>query len=306
MPTLAQDPTHQAGRRRRVRAEFKKRLAGANREINKFIESLPVRTRVIKNSLNVNKTIYEWLVDRFGYAQALREIRAIVEKWLQTNVDERENFFNTYIEEAYRDGTISASMRVSLLAEQAQFDPNDVASLDPVRIINSIAYQDRLNIVFTRQFTEMKGFSDSIIVDIARILTDTISSNDSPRVAQRKIKKSFKASRARAERIARTEINRSNSLGRLEQNKAMRNDLGIDVRVIHRSALQGDRTRDEHGKRHGKVFTIEDQQRWWDQDANRINCLCSTAEIIFDSNGKPYSNGVLKRLKAQRITRYGK
>lgn len=304
MPTLSQDPTQQAGNRRKARAALKSRLAGANREINQYFESLPRRAKQV-NSLKANKTIFEWLVDSFSYNQALREIRQIIERWLQTQGSERQNFFNKYIERAYQQGAINASLRVQLLAGQAGFSDAELARLEPLQIINSVAYRDRLNIVFTRQFAEMKGLSDDTIVSIARVLTDTITNGQSPRKAQREIKRQFGLARKRAERIARTEINRSNSLGRLDQNKDTRNRLGIDVRVIHRSALQGERTRREHGLRHGKVFTIEDQQQWWDIGSNRINCLCSTSEIVFDENGKPYSSGLLKRFEVQRKAHYG-
>lgn len=306
MPSVSLDPAQTAGIRRRANKEFKRRLIGARKEIYTLINSIPVNKKQVPDALQVNKNIYEWLVDSFGKQQADREIKRIVEKWLQTNVNDRANFFNSYVEDSYQKGTITASMRVQLLAEQAGYQASLTNQLDTLQVINSYDYQQRLSIQFTSAFSVMKGFSDKIISDIARVLSSVIVSGKSPREAQREIKKQFDTANARAERIARTEINRSNSLARLEQNKSTRDRLGINVQVIHRSALKFEATRRTHGQRHGTIHSIEDQAAWWDLGTNRINCLCSSTEIVLDENGKPYDSGLIERFTKQRKLHYGK
>lgn len=306
MPSKNLDPTGQSGNRRKSFAEFKYRLAGMQKDVLALFDTLPVTQREVQETVITNKTIYEWLVDSVGLTQAQQELRRIVQRWLQTDTTGRQNFFTNYIEEAYRKGAIEATLRVKLLAQQASLDPVAIAQMDPMLIVSSPAYVDRVNMVFTQAFTVMKGFSDDQIVDIGRILTQTITSGLSPRSAQQAIRKHFKTTRARAERISRTEINRSHSLGRLEQNKDTRNRLGIDVRVIHRSALQFERTRRTHGMRHGHIYTIEEQAQWWDEGTNRINCLCSSTEVVVDKDGKPYDTGLMAKFEKQRTQYYGK
>ena len=306
MPTVSLDPAQTAGIRRRVNTEFKKRLYGAQQEVIALVNAIQTKAKVIPDAIQVNKTVYEWLIDSFGRKQANIEIERIINRWLQTSGNERDNFFSSYIEDSYRKGSITSAMRVQLLAGQAGYEESLLQQLEAIQVINSFDYQQRLNVQFTNAFAEMKGFSQSTIDDISRVISSVITGGKSPRQAQREIKKRFHVANARAERIARTEVNRSNSLARLEQNKQSRDKLGINVQIVHRSALKFDATRKTHGLRHGTIHTIEDQAAWWDEGTNRINCLCSSAEVVLNKEGKPFDGGLIPKFESQRIAHYGK
>jgi hypothetical protein len=81
-------------------------------------------------------------------------------------------------------------------------------------------------------------------------------------------------------RVVRTEINNAHTQAKAEQQIDARDRLGIDVRTMHVSALVPN-TRASQAQRHGKLYTPEQQQAWWSEGSNRINCLCSTLEIVF-------------------------
>jgi len=70
--------------------------------------------------------------------------------------------------------------------------------------------------------------------------------------------------------------------------------------------LKFDATRKTHGLRHGTIHTIEDQAAWWDEGTNRINCLCSSTEVVLNKEGKPFDGGLIPKFESQRIAHYGK
>ena len=65
---------------------------------------------------------------------------------------------------------------------------------------------------------------------------------------------------------------------------------------MHISALLPT-TRSWHADRHGNVYTPEQQRRWWDEGANRINCHCSVRSVRVDKKGKVKNIQQQKRIK---------
>ena len=189
---------------------------------------------------------------------------------------------------------------MELLGTQAGYPEQVTQQLQAQNVLMSPPYRDRLQLMYGRSFNEMKGFSGQTSADLARVLADVMALGQSPRVAQKKIRERFGVANSRAERIARTEINNAYTTARLSEMKSARDDLGMNVMVIQRSALITGRTRSWHAARHGKLVTIEEQNAWWAEGANKINCLCSVSEAVLDSNGVPYDLGLIKRLTKER------
>lgn len=292
---IDKDPTKQAGNRRRSVTDINRRLLGAYRQVLDLYKDLP-------KEFVSNKTTYRYLLDDFRLQSVDERIRQIINDWFDTSTDTRPpNFwFNRYVGFAYDMGTSDSTDRLSLLGQQAGiFSDYELSQLDVEQIYQQPLYKRRIELVYGRAFNEMKGFSGNTATDLARVLSQVVADGRSPRDAQRMIKSRFGVARSRAERIARTEINRSYNVARHENNKELSKRLEIDMRVAHRSSLVPT-TRLTHGARHGNIYTLEEQQEWWDQGSNRINCLCSTTEVVFDKEGKPLSNGLVDKMKKQR------
>ena len=131
------------------------------------------------------------------------------------------------------------------------------------------------------------------------VLSESVMLGESARKAKSRITKRFNVASSRAERIARTEINRAYTVARTKAAQVVAKDLDITVNVIHRSSLMPT-TRSWHASRHGRIYTPQEQDDWWAEGANRINCLCSVSEVVIGEDGKPRSRGLIDKLEKQR------
>lgn len=285
------DPAGTAGIRRSAKAEIAKRLAEAEQEILPLIESLPVR------SITINKTRYEFEVDAERFEQISEEIKAIINRWLQTAQPNKPIrwFFDSHLNQSYRNGTVEAATRLQALVEAVSGEGvGDALSVE--RVLNSEPYRRRIELVFARVFEEMAGFADEAGTNLARVLAQGMAAGNSPRSIASAMRKEFRGLKGyRALRIARTEINKAHTDARMDQAKDARDRVGVDTMIMHISALVPN-TRATHASRHGKLYTIEEQQAWWSEGYNRINCLCSTLEIIF-IDGEPIQQDLIERMR---------
>lgn len=293
--TVKADPAQQAGTRRRAMTELRKRLRGARDEVLALVDSIPIR----KITVNAERYVYELSPERVAGIDAV--IREIVARWFSTQTETHPArwFFDPFVDTPTQQGTAQAANRISMLAGQAGYSTAVLTQFEVAAIMMSEPYRRRIELVHGRVFNEMKGFTGQTATELARVLTETVSLGRSPREAQRLIRQRFDVANSRAERIARTEINNAYTTARLEEQQRAR-DIGVDVRVVHRSALIAT-TRPWHAARHGRVYTIEEQESWWSEGANRIMCLCSVSEVVYDSEGKPYDQGLLKKLRKERM-----
>lgn len=297
---LELDPTRQAGNRRKANATLKKRLTGAKREVNQLVDSFRVEKTTVPGRYKINAVRYEWLIDEQRLAGVDAEIKAIISRWFGTQTEKRPSrwFFDSFLSSAYTQGTAESANRIAMLGQRAGVSSATLSQLQVESILMSAPYRRRIEFVFSRAFNNMKGFTDSLATDLGRILADTVTSGQSPRQAQRQIKKRFDVSEGRAERIARTEINRAYTNSRMEQGIDARDRLGIQVMLMHRSALIAT-TRATHARRHGQLYTFEEQMKWWDEGSNRINCLCGVSEVVVE-DGVMYDQELKERLIKQR------
>jgi len=287
------DPTRQAGNRRKAIADLKRRLNSAKREVLDVFSSVPVTNRVTY--------IYE--IDPSQLLTVDDRIRQIINYWLETQSEDKpaRYFFDAYGTRAATMGVGDSAARVAPQLEIAGFSTATLSQLEIENIIMGSAYRRVIELIHARAFNEMKGFVGDTARDLSRVLSQVVLDGRSPREAQRQIIKQFDQSVVRAERIARTEINRAYNVARNEQNKDVKNRLDINLVVAHRSALlPNGRTRKSHGERHGKMFTMQEQDDWWAEGANRINCYCGVIEVVLDKNGKPFDQGLIDKMEKQR------
>lgn len=302
VPTrIEKDPTGQAGNRRKAKADIGRRINRALDPVLDIVDSIPVTS--VENNWVQNRIIYRYdlSADRFGEINAF--IRGLIYRNLGLMNDRWQNgwFFERYLGIAYGQGTAQAANRIGSMIPEESTDANIVAirpELEIERILTSEPYRRRIELVYARAFENMEGFAGQASQALGRVLANGVALGKSPRQIQADIRKVFKdVSGYRALRIARTEINKAFTDARAEQTVDARDRLGLDVRVMHVSALVQN-TRRSHAARHGKLYTVEQQNEWWALGSNRINCLCSTVEILF-IDGKPVQKSLIKRQRAR-------
>jgi SPP1 gp7 family putative phage head morphogenesis protein len=301
IPTrLEKDPTGQQGRRLRAKADIKRRISQARDPVLSMLESIPVERREVNKIVSIftgNKVVYKYDIDALRLTQISSEIDALISQILELDQLGRPYrwFFDDYLSGAYQEGATKSAARMQALAEGVGLD-FEAAQLEIGEILRSQAYQRRFELVSARAFEDMKGFAGQAATDLGRILGDGVLTGQSPRIIARDIRRKFDQIEGyRALRIARTEVNTAFTDARSDQTKDARDRLGLEVKVMHLSALVQN-TRKHHAFRHGGLFTPEDQDQWWSEGTNRISCLCSTVEILY-LNGEPVQKDLIAKQK---------
>ncbi len=286
LPTRREkDPTGQAGNRLRGKRDIAKRIRELREPVLDILDSFPFE------SIQVNKTTYRYDVNPDRIDSLFDELLAAFYEALELN-NRRAWFFNDYLGKSWQDGTVQAFTRLNTLAESASPDIGEAMNLDSV--LSSPEYTNRFEIISARAFENMKGFAGQAAADLGGILGRGVAQGQSPRTIARDIRAKFEDIEGhRALRIARTEVNNAYAEARYEQGKDVRDRLGLDIRVMHVSALV-DSTRYTHAFRHGKLYTLEQQRDWWSEGTNKINCLCSTVEVVL-INGEPTQERLIEK-----------
>ena len=166
-------------------------------------------------------------------------------------------------------------------------------------VLLSPPYRERVTKLYTTEYNIFKGLSDNTSKQVIEQVTLGVQAGQSPAVIAGRINKRYNVAKSNAERIARTEVNKVYNDGLMETNVAIAKDFGVRAGVIHISALTST-TRDTHAARHGNAYSVEQQLEWWNEGANRINCLCTTKSVLIDSSGQVVDQALQNKVKAER------
>lgn len=283
-------PTGQVTRIKKAAAAIAERCRGAEAEVLELAQAIPVR------EITANAANYVYELDPQRLLLVDDQIRAIINRWLGLETLTPRWFFADYIGPAYQQGTAEATARIAALLEGQQIG----AAFQLESVLLSEPYRRRVELVMARSFNDMRGFAGEAANQLGAIIGNGVAAGISPREIADQIAANFdKTAGWRALRIARTEVNTAYNTARTEATVDARDRLGVEIKVMHRSALLLERTREDHAERHGKIYTPEDQTRWWSQGANRINCYCTTMEIVY-INGEPLNKALIERYNKQR------
>jgi len=270
-----------------------RRIAKARRAAFKDIDRAQALTIAAVESWPVER------VNRYGNAfydfkvslDALRALVAEIERTLAGG--EGPTVASEAAQAAYREGIAKAAQNLAGLS--------DDYTRTVFQRLGDALVQRRAALAGARVFEQMEGFAGETAADLSRILFDAVQTGENPRDTAKAIRQRFSVSKSRAERIARTEVTGALRRGRWDEARDAEEKLGMQVRLIHYSALIAGRTRRSHARRHGKIVTVEEQAAWYSQDANSINCLCTATEVTVDADGKPiFGKKLLDRLEKQR------
>ena len=181
-----------------------------------------------------------------------QEDRVILEVGNRQRIGEsiEQTWQNVFIEDSYKRGVQRASFEMG----RQQF-PN-FSSIETrggiAAVMSSPFHVDRMGVVFTRAFNELKGITDAMDQQISRILAQGLADGDGPRLLARKLNSTisgkglgdlgirdslgrFIPAQRRAEILARTEVIRAHHQGMFQEYKNFRVQ-GVNVQAEFRTA----------------------------------------------------------------------
>lgn len=285
LPTNLGDPTGTDPKVRQATAEFKRRIRLCRGAYLDLLDKIDFDT-VVTNAIR-----YEFRTLPNILAQLLEETGRLVDQFL--GADTIRNWFTVgYVIPAYEKGSAAAWRNLGVQSTEYQALRPTLLSL-----LQSAPYQNRIGLIRAREFELMKGLSAEVKQGLSQQLTAGLAQGIGPKQIAKNIAAQTGIEERRAERIARTEVNQALRTARMDETQDASSRLGIQVKVMHLSALSPT-TRATHAARSGKLFTVQEERDWFAEGANSIQCKCSTSEVLVDDKGQPRSKGLVDRVRA--------
>lgn len=299
------DPTQQAGREKRAYADFRRRLKAIYAEINETVIGVLRPREVALNgarSYILNRdAFYYYELDRSQLDNLDAIIAEIIDRIMMQRKGQHEVWMEEYTAQAYQQGTGYAWASLGVQSEIYSRAYSDLAY-----VLMTPEYRNRIGIVTSRTFNDMRGFTDELAATTRRILGDTIANGESPRVAAQKLngylvdtEGTQKKAASRAATIARTELGVAYRSAVMDESMRTSQALGLVTKLMWVSALMAT-TRQWHADRHGKLYTREEVAEFYGKNSNAINCRCSTAPIIVDEKGEAFAKSIFTKMEKQR------
>lgn len=303
--TVDQDPTRQGRNRSKAEKELYRRTAGAAAEIKRYILAMPVSKQTVpdNNNLLINREVYQYGSE--SYAQFRQFTIEVINRWFELGGSGKppQWFFDQQVRAAYESG---AAETIGMIALLLALLPRKRTMLEVSfeMIVGTYDYQQRVKYSLEQGYNSVTKFGNDIAADVARTVGEAMDNNRSPEVLAGAMAAVFSKARSRAKQIAENEVMNAFRNAKKKEAETLAAALDLKIMLLHRSALLPT-TRPWHAERHGKVYTIEAQHKWWAEGANLINCKCTTVEVLVDENGKIQSLGMQKKLIAQRQSYFG-
>ncbi|MBU0973847.1 MAG: minor capsid protein [Proteobacteria bacterium] len=239
----------------------------------------------------------------FQFASSAEKVN-LFSKWLQGRVDAgilqtstqqqvgkaiESSWANIYIEDSYKKGVIRARYE---LQKRGFGVPGMDATGGIGMSMATPLHADRLGLLYSRAYSELKGITTAMDTQISRILSQGIADGDNPRLLARKLVSAIDGSGAgtlgitdtlgrfipakrRAEIMARTEIIRAHHKATIQEYRNWGVE-GVDVQAEFRTAGD-DRVCSQCASLQGTIWTL-------DEIENKIpvhpQCRCFTIPIL--------------------------
>jgi SPP1 gp7 family putative phage head morphogenesis protein len=276
------DPTRTTSLRNMFAAEMRRRFT----ELMKVIRIAVVDKDVF--GLNSKITFFQLTPPgegAFAFSRSSRKIEEFM-RWLDEQVQrglltvaEAEQvgesieaaWTNLYIWDSYKRGVLRARAEM-IAAGMVVPSIDDSGGIDMV-LAGGPFHMDRVGVLFTRVYSELKGITEQMDAQISRILAQGMIDGDGPALIARKMIAvingdgvdklgirdtlgRFIPAKYRAEMLARTEIIRAHHLGTIQEYRNW-GVLGIKVQGEWKTAGD-DRVCEQCAGMEGKVFTLDE------------------------------------------------
>jgi SPP1 gp7 family putative phage head morphogenesis protein len=273
------DPSRTTGLRRSFERDLKRRFKVIADAIVKAIVEEDVFGLLSMPALNVETPGFR----RFAFSRDSRKVAAFME-WLNRQVQQEilsitnisqvgesidSAWHNTYIADSYKRGVARARAQLRYAGVQ-------VPSIETSGGINAVLtapfHVDRMGVLFTRTFNELKGITGAMDQQISRVLADGMAEGAAPKTIARRLRQvitgigrdlaitdslgRFIPAVRRAQMLARTEIIRAHAQAQLQEFKNW-GVIGVTVVAEFRTAGD-DRVCSECSSYEGNTFSIEE------------------------------------------------
>lgn len=284
LPTNRLDPTGVDRLERGAMLEFERRFRWIRNGYLEALERIPVEPAINKRYLfNLDPTLL---------GVVLAGLDSMVDAILLAGGEDKLWFFESFVRVAHQRGT---AQQFANLSQQSPVYHAGRQTLQ--NILLSEPYRRRVALVRAREFEEMKGLGGIVKATLNRVLTESMARGKNPREVAKDIEAATdQINDVRARRIARTEIPTALRRARLDEADDATERYGLRSLEMHISALSPT-TRIEHAKRHATLHTTEEQRDWWAEDANAINCKCSTVTVLVDEKNQPLVPAIVERAR---------
>lgn len=293
------DPTRQKTNRKRTASRIIRRLRKAKQKVVAEVRSID------KQRIKVNAPVVVYQYDMSGddFEQLRLAIQSYLDNSLEVPTEEMplDWWYKKEIELPYRQGALTAARDSQQQVNIALAGSAVVGGVTPVlteRVLLSSKYLDGLRQAQVRNYDLIKTLSRDTAKQVYNLIEGDIQAGNALFKIIEHINERFNVSYSNAKRIAATEVNRAYNDAALETVKVARDESGVDLAVMHISSLLST-TRADHAARHSHVYTPEQQLAWWNDDANRINCHCTTRTMAM-KDGKPVDGELQKKVKDMR------
>jgi len=295
------DPTRTTAIRNRFAADMNKRFriirglildAIVNKDCFGLADVPPSERGITANTLTLTNNAESGLPRRaFAFTRSADKVSAFM-RWLeqQANANLLElsmrqrigmsiegAWHNVYIEDTYKRGVLRAAYemdRMGIVGNNPILDMNTIqGGLNAV--LNGGAHADRLGVLYTRAFNELKGITAAMDQQISRVLTQGLADGDGPRLLARKLNATISGKgrqslgitdslgrsispQRRAEMLARTETIRAHHQGMMQEYRNWQ--LQGVVLMAELSTANDDRVCAICAGLEGQVFSLDEAQ----------------------------------------------
>lgn len=295
------DPTRTSVLRGTFVREMKKRFS----TIKKLIYKAVVEEDCfgLNNSFQANVMV----IPKFQFTTTYEKVGAFME-WLQRQVDLelltveyrmqsggaiQTPWTNVYISDSYKRGVLRANYEAKRSKASNVISIEQRGGIDAV--LQSSIHADRLGVLYTRTFMELKGITKDMDTQVSKVLTQGLADGDSPKVIARNLVKTIggglelevknKAGitlrtlspEQRAIMLARTEVIRAHHVGMIQEYKNYEL-AGVYVKAEW-STAGDDKVCEECASLDGKIFTIEEAEPLIPVHPN---CRCIVLPIVME------------------------
>lgn len=280
-----------------MRSELKRRYQTIKQSIIEYIQQSltgfvqePTKTALfIQNTLYVVNADYHYSIDGNQLARVLTRVQEIIDECLLEGDIERF-WAGKFVSDMYRTG-INRTFH-NLSAQSPVY--TQVTSLES--LLFSDVYIRRIGLAYTATFNDWKSVADDLKGDLGNVLSSAVARGINPRETADIISKRIDVSYGKAKAIAQTEQVGALRQATCDETKRVQEELGLNTGLLHLSALKPN-SRATHVDRHGKVYTVDQVQEWYDENGNRFNCYCAQVAALLNDKGEPYNKAYIERLQ---------
>jgi hypothetical protein len=280
-----------------MRSELKRRYQTIKQSIIEHVQhSLSgfiqesVKTAVfVTDTLYVVNADYRYSIDGNQLARVLTRVQEIVDECL-VDGDIEKFWAGKFVADMYQIGTNRTFHNLS--AQSPLY--SQATSLES--LLFSDAYIRRIGLAYTATFNDWNGLADNLKSDLGTVLSSAVARGINPRETADIISKRIDVSYSRAKALAQTEQVGALRQATWDETKRTQEELGLKTGLLHMSALKSN-SRSTHVDRHGKVFTVEQVQDWYEENGNRFNCYCAQVTVLLDEKGEPHNKSYIERLQ---------